>query len=197
MGVLVDLDLESEDRERRRLLRQSDRVLDAIEQLNLAERAAAPAPLREAVDELQQRLGRVDPRQVNTVRAAQHLVFALQQRLMAANPNNSNPRPHLGRRGGQPQFGSTPGGAWKFLTLPPRTAGMTHERWLDLLAETVDRACDRWAYAQHQALRAARERRGAAAALALARAAWANYWELRCEAERLGLRPPARRPARP
>lgn len=194
MSVLVDLEADTSDRDRRELLAETDQVLEVVEHLNLAERREVPLALRQAVEELQARLGRSDPRRPQTVRAVQHLVFALQQRLMAANPRNPNPRPHLGRRSGQPQYAHTPGGDWKFLTLPARGSGMTRERWLELLQETVDRACDRWAYAQHQALKAARERRPAEPALALARAAWANYWELLCEAERLRVRRPAQRP---
>jgi hypothetical protein len=191
----LDHDLESSERRRRQLLAESDQVLEAVEELNLADRREVPRALQLAVVELQRRLGRPDPGHLATVQAAHHLVFAVQQRLMAANPKNPHPRPHLGRQGGQPQFAATPGGAWKFLTLPPRPTGTTEEQWLDMLQDTVDRACDRWAYAQHQALRAARERRPVEPALALARAAWANYWELRCEAERLGVRRPGRRRA--
>jgi len=183
----LDVDLEPSERLRRQLLAESDQVLEVVEELELADRRDVPEALQVAVRELQRRLGRIEAGPLATVQAAHHLVFAVQQRLMAANPKNPHPRPHLGRRGGQPQFAATPGGAWKFLTLPPRPAGSTEEQWLKMLQDTVDRACDRWAYAQHQALRAARERRPVEPALALATAAWANYWELRCEAERLGV----------
>ncbi len=188
MGALIGLDPEPSELRRRELLAHSDRILEEVEELNLADQGEAPDSLRIAVADLQARLGRTDPRQVATVQAAHHLVFAVQQRLMAANPRNPHPRPHLGRKGGQPQFGATAGGAWKFLTLPPRSPGLSEAQWLHMLEATVDRACDRWAYAQHQALLAARERRPSVPALALAQAAWANYWELRGEAERLGVR---------
>jgi hypothetical protein len=58
------------------------------------------------------------------------------------------------------------------------------------------RTWDRWCYAQQHAVRAAREHFKAQVAVAVARAAWGNYWELLDEAERIRERLRARRPAR-
>jgi predicted DsbA family dithiol-disulfide isomerase len=49
----------------------------------------------------------------------------------------------------------------------------------------VERAWDRWCYAQQHALRAARERFKPHLAVAVARTAWSNYWDLCQEAERI------------
>ena len=56
---------------------------------------------------------------------------------------------------------------------------------MELVDDTVERAWDRWCYAQHQAIQSAREGRHPEVALAVARTAWTNYWELREEASRL------------
>jgi len=74
---------------------------------------------------------------------------------------------------------------WKLLTLPtpPNDAG--EDEWLRLVDSTVERAWDRWCYAQQHAVRAARERYKPHLAVAVLRMAWRNYWELYEEAERI------------
>ena len=54
-----------------------------------------------------------------------------------------------------------------------------------LVESTVERAWDRWCYAQQHAVRAARIHLRAQIALALAEAAWSNYWVLVQDAERI------------
>jgi hypothetical protein len=177
------------EQRRRRLLNESDELLDNLEVLRLKDQTRVPARLRRAIGELQKRLGRADPPpSPSTLRAAHELVLSVQQRLMAANPRNTLPRAHPGRALGQPVITRIKGGArWKFLSLPPPPLGGPDSSWLSLVEDTVDRACDRWAYAQHQVTRAARDGIGLEIAMAMARAAWRNYWELRVEAERLRL----------
>lgn len=74
---------------------------------------------------------------------------------------------------------------WKVLTLPPPTSSGEETDWIELVDSTVERAWDRWCYAQQHAVRAARERFRAQVAVAVARAAWTNYWELLQESERI------------
>jgi hypothetical protein len=199
---------------RRSLLAESDCLLDDVEALRLDDHTEAPSRLREAIRSLQVRLGRSDPPMPPaTLRAAHDLVFAVQQRLMAANPRNPRPNRHAGRPGGQPVVTMVrEGRLWKLLTLPPppnrageqEGAQEWEEQWLELVDCTVERAWDRWCYAQQHAVRAAREHFKAHLALAVARTAWSNYWELHQEAEgireRLRALPPsmpARTPAAP
>jgi hypothetical protein len=172
---------------RRDLLAHADRLLDAVEELRLAEESSLPPTLREAIRLLQLRLGRAESPNPRTVRAAQLLVFTVQQRLMAANPRHGRPRSHLGRAGGTPRVTRLePGVEWKELTLPPPTApGPDVFGWTRQVELVVERAFDRWCLAQNQAVAAARAGQEADQAVARARAAWTNYWELRCEAERL------------
>jgi hypothetical protein len=77
---------------------------------------------------------------------------------------------------------------WKLLTLPSPPGGVPDLEWLDLVDCTVERAWDRWCYAQQHAVRSARERFKAHLAVAVASTAWSNYWELREEAERIKAR---------
>jgi hypothetical protein len=120
-------------------------------------------------------------------------VFAVQQRLMAANPNHPHPNRHAGRPSGQPVMTMvTDDRVWKVLTLPSPPNGAPDAEWLELVDCTVERAWDRWCYAQHHAVRAARERFKAHVAAAVAHAAWSNYWELLVEAERISERLRAR-----
>jgi hypothetical protein len=191
---------------RRTLLAESDSILDDVEALRLEDRTEAPPPLREAIRALQVRLGRSDPPlPPATLHAAHDLVFAVQQRLMAANPNNPRPNRHAGRPGGQPVVTVVrEDRLWKLLTLPPPPNSAGDDEWLELVECTVERAWDRWCYAQQHAVRAAREHFKAQLALAVARTAWSNYWELHQEAElikaKLRARPsarPARTPAAP
>jgi hypothetical protein len=173
------------------MLAHADRLLDAVEELRLADESSLPPTLRDAIRSLQLRIGRTESSNPRTVRAAQLLVFAVQQRLMAANPRHRQPRSHLGRAGGTPRVTRLDRGVeWKELTLPPAVAPHpAAAQWSKQVALVVDRAFDRWSLAQNQAVAAARSGPGAAVvaaqALTRARAAWTNYWELRCEAERL------------
>ncbi|GAC1505040.1 MAG: hypothetical protein NVS1B3_02700 [Candidatus Dormibacteraceae bacterium] len=175
---------------RKALLAESDVLLDDVEMLRLEDRNEAPAPLRNAIHALQVRLGRRNPPvPPATLEAAHDLVFAVQQRLMAANPNHPRPNRHDGRPGGQPVVTVVRDDrTWKVLTLPSPPNGGSDEEWLELVDLTVERAWDRWCYAQQHAVRAARERFKAPVAVAIARAAWNNYWELLDEAERISER---------
>ena len=178
------------ERHRRRLLAESDDLLEQVEQLRLRGVRTCPPDVAAPVRRLHLALGRVDAGQPRTVRAAHNLVFAAQARLMAANPRRPRPRPQPDRPAGVPRVSvlRQGGGAWKFLALPPPP--LTAEPasaggWWTLVALTVERALDRWTAAQDQAVGAARQGRGARRALHRAGAAWRNYWELRCEAEAL------------
>jgi hypothetical protein len=184
------------DARRRSLLAESDSLLDDVETLFLDDHTEAPQPLREAIRALQVRLGRHDPPMPPpTLHAAHDLVFAVQQRLMAANPNNPRPNRHVGRPGGQPVMTVVrEGRRWKVLTLPPPNSAAENE-WLELVDSTVERAWDRWCYAQQHAVRGAREHFKADLAVAVAQTAWSNYWELYQEAELIRARLLARRPS--
>jgi hypothetical protein len=188
------------DHWRRTLMEESDRLLDEVESLRLADEDAAPLTLREAIQALQRRLGRTDPPLPSaTLHSAHDLVFAVQQRLMAANPNLPRPNRHLGRPGGMPVMARVHDEKlWKLLTLPPPIAD--DDEWMELVDATVERAWDRWCYAQQHAVRAARAKNRAPIALAVARIAWSNYWELDQEAKalrrRLEVRPPTRSESR-
>ena len=170
---------------RRTLMQESDRLLDEVEELRLADEDDAPINLREAIQNLQRRLGRRDPPlPPATLHSAHDLVFAVQQRLMSANPKHPRPKVHAGRPGGQPLMARVKDEKlWKLLTLPPPPNGMPDAEWIELVDSTVERAWDRWCYAQQQAVRAARTKNRAQIALAVARIAWSNYWELDQEAK--------------
>lgn len=172
---------------RRFLLAESDLLLDDVETLRLNDQGEAPQRLREAIRALQIRLGRRNPPlPPATLDAAQDLVFAVQQRLMAANPKNPRPSRHIGRPSGQPVVALIrEDRKWKVLTLPPPTASGEDEDWLELVESTVERAWDRWCYAQQHAVRAARVNVKPLLALAVARAAWNNYFLLLEEAGRI------------
>jgi hypothetical protein len=187
MGALPDVDGAETEVHRRHLLAESDELLGWVEELRLQDRRTVPDQLREAIGQLQRRLGRREPPPTPaSVRAAHDLVFAVQQRLMAANPRNPSPRSHPGRPSGQPATTAVRGGGqWKFLTLPPAPGPASAVSWEELIEATVQRAWDRWAYAQHHALRAARDKEVLGLAAAMQRAAWTNYWQLREEAERM------------
>jgi hypothetical protein len=175
---------------RRSLMAESDDLLDDVERLRLDDHSDVPHQLREAICSLQVRLGRTDPPVAPaSLHAAHDLVFAVQQRLMAANPKHPRPNRHAGRPGGQPVISVLrDGGLWKLLTLPPPPGGATDDAWLELVQCTVERALDRWCYAQQHAVRAAQERYKPHVALAVARTAWSNYWELYVEAEEIRAR---------
>jgi hypothetical protein len=172
---------------RRALLVESDLLLDDVETLRLNDESQAPLRLREAIQALQMRLGRRNPPlPPATLDAAQDLVFAVQQRLMAANPKNPRPARHEGRPSGQPVMTLVrENRRWKVLTLPPPPLSGIDVDWLELVEATVERAWDRWCYAQQQAIRAARVHVKPYVALAVARTAWNNYWMLVEDAQRI------------
>ena len=186
------------------MLAESDALLERVEELRLEGRHTCPPDLAEAVRSLMLRLGRVPADRPRSVRAAHHAVFAVQARLMAANPRHPHPRALPGRPTGVARLTVLPrGAAWKFLALPPPPPVRAADRpdddapdWGRLIQLTVARALDRWACAQDQAVRAARARESAAAqAVHRSNAAWRNYWELRCEADRILHRSREPRPA--
>jgi hypothetical protein len=198
---------EAAELHRRFLLAESDLLLDDVEHLHLSDAYEAPPRLREAVRALQIRIGRRNPPlPPATLEAVHDLVFAVQQRLMAANPKLPRPLRHSGRPSGQPVLTVVrEDRRWKVITLPP-PAGIDEEDWLELVESTVERAWDRWCYAQQHAIRAARMHVKAQLALAVAQTAWNNYWTLLVDAERIregviggrgrlaGRTPSARRP---
>jgi hypothetical protein len=190
---VIDED-EPEELRRRFLLAESDRLLDQVETLRLMDKEVTPPSLREAIRMLQARLGRKDPPlPPATLHAAHDLVFAVQQRLMAANPKHPRPNRHRGRAEGQPIVTRVyEGRLWKVLALPTPPNGSPDGEWLDLVDATVERAWDRWCYAHQHAMRAARSGHQPRTALAVARIAWANYWELGEEARRIRSRLGAR-----
>ena len=175
---------------RKSLLAESDVLLDDVETLRLDDKTHAPPRLREAIHALQLRLGRRNPPMPPaTLNAAHDLVFAVQQRLMAANPKHPRPNRHHLRPTGQPLVTVVRRDrTWKVLTLPSPPANGGEAEWQEMIDATVERAWDRWCYAQQHAVRAARDHFKARVAVAVARVAWANYWELLEEAEAISVR---------
>src|SRR6202162_6202346 len=110
---------------RKSLLAESDVLLDDVEMLRLHDETEAPPRLREAIHALQLRLGRRNPPvPPATLHAAHDLVFAVQQRLMAANPNHPHPNSVARRPGGQPVVTLVRDGrARKVLPLPSPAHG--------------------------------------------------------------------------
>jgi hypothetical protein len=196
-ATIVARSEDSTEVRRKSLLAESDVLLEDVESLRLDDKTHAPPRLREAIHALQLRLGRRNPPMPPaTLNAAHDLVFAVQQRLMAANPRHPRPARHQGRPSGQPIVAVVRAKRmWKVLTLPSPPAGGDAE-WQEMIDSTVERAWDRWCYAQQHAIRAARDRFKAPLAVAVARAAWANYWELLEESERISERLRGRQPAR-
>lgn len=186
-ATISRVDSNEVEERRRSLMAESDCLLDDVERLRLDDQVEVPQHLREAIRSLQVRLGRTDPPLAPaTLHAAHDLVFAVQQRLMAANPKHPRPNRHAGRPGGQPVMTIVrENSLWKLLTLPPSPSGEPDDAWLELVECTVERAWDRWCYAQQHAIRAAQERYKPHVALAVARTAWSNYWELFLEAEEI------------
>ena len=186
-ATISRVDGDEVEERRRALMAESDCLLDDVETLRLDDHVEVPQHLREAIRSLQVRLGRSDPPlPPSTLHAAHDLVFAVQQRLMAANPKHPRPNRHAGRPGGQPVITLVrENSLWKLLALPPPPSGEVDEEWLELVECTVERAWDRWCYAQQHAIRAAQERYKPHIALAVARTAWSNYWELYLEAEEI------------
>src|SRR5258706_7629803 len=186
-ATISRIDGDEVEERRRALMAESDCLLDDVEMLRLDDHVEVPQHLREAIRSLQVRLGRSDPPlPPSTLHGAHDLVFAVQQRLMAANPKHPRPNRHRGRAEGQPIITRVyDGRLWKVLALPTPPNGSPDGEWLDLVDATVERAWDRWCYAQQHAVRAARSRHQPRTALAVARIAWANYWELGEEARRI------------
>jgi hypothetical protein len=181
---------------RRSRLAASDELLDEIEELNLLDHRALPSQLRNRITALHFAItGARTESKIKTCVAAHDFVFALQEPLMAGNPRTSAARPSSHSRPGQPITVRMPvAGAWKLLSLPAEPDGGLTEDWFVLATLTIERAWERWAYAQHHAVAAARRRsRSARQAAARAIVAWSNYWQLLEEADRLrGLpQPPA------
>lgn len=178
------------ERRRRALLAASDRLLDRVEELRLADHVETPPSLQGAIRALEQSLGRAErARHLPTLQAAHDLVFAVQERLLAVNRGRPTPRGHPGRAPGTPIVTRLEGmQQWKLLALPPRPDEPEADPvWRELVHATLERALDRWAWAQHHAGAAARRGEGAGRALRIAEHAWRNYWEMRCEAERVGV----------
>ena len=173
---------------RRRNLALSDELLNEIEELRLVDQQALPSLLRGRIQSLHLAVfGKSPDRTLKNLSAAHDSVLAVQHPLMAANPRISMSSPPGGRAPGQPFSITTPfGGAWKLLTLPAvPQAGLTDE-WFTLVVATLERAWDRWAYAQYHAITAARRHsRHARQAVARAVVAWSNYWQLIEAADRL------------
>ncbi len=186
-ATISRVDGDEVEERRRALMAESDCLLDDVETLRLDDHVEVPQHLREAIRSLQVRLGRSDPPlPPSTLHAAHDLVFAVQQRLMAANPKHPRPNRHAGRPGGQPVITLVrENSLWKLLALPPPPSGEVDEEWLELVECTVERAWDRWCYAQQHAIRAAQERYKPHIALAVARTAWSNYWELYVESKEI------------
>ena len=181
---------------RRSRLAVSDELLDEIEELNLLDRRALPQQVRNRITALHFAItGARSESKLKTCVAAHDFVLGLQEPLMAGNPRTSAARPSGHRRPGQPITVRMPvGGSWKLLSLPAEPDGGFTEDWFVQAALTIERAWERWAYAQHHAVAAARRRsRTARQAAARAILAWSNYWQLLEEADRLrGLpEPPA------
>src|SRR4030081_2783762 len=102
MCALPDTAPASSEPHRRQMLARSDRLLRGVGAVALSDEVQVPPTLRDAIRALQLRIG---PESANprTVRGAQLLVFAVQQRLMGANPHNPHPRAHVGRAPGTPR----------------------------------------------------------------------------------------------
>jgi len=164
---------------------ESDQLLDEVEELRLHDRRTVPPLLRAAIRRLQVRSGRSEGATAPaTIRSAHEVVLSVQYRLMTTNPRNRTAGTHLGRAAGQSAVRRLGGGLhWKLMVLPAGAADTPAGR--PEVELTLERAFDRWAYAQHHAAAAARDQSGARMAVARARLAWANYWELTEEAERL------------
>ena len=173
---------------RRSRLAASDELLDEIEELNLLDRRTLPSQVRDRITALHFAVtGARSESKLKTCVAAHDFVLGLQEPLMAGNPRTSTARPSGHQRPGQPITVRMPvGGPWKILSLPAERDGGFTEDWFVLAALTIERAWERWAYAQHHAVAAARRRnRNARQAAARAIVAWSNYWQLLEEADRL------------
>jgi hypothetical protein len=177
------------DAHRRTTLQSSDLLLDEIERLRLIDRTYLPSPLRDRIRALHAAVtGFATQSKLKTCRAAHDLVLALQEPLLAANPRNTVTRPRTTHRApGQPITVTTSfSGTWKLLSLPPEPAGGLTQEWFAAAVATIERAWDRWSYAQHHAIAASRRRsRQSRQAIGQAMVAWSNYWQLLDEVDRL------------
>lgn len=165
------------DGPRQTLLARSDDLLDELEELRLHDRLLTPGPLRRRIEDLRSDAGlsrRPAPRSLG---AAHDLLLSMQQRWLNLNPRH----PFV-----TPVPPAAPSEPWKHLPLPPCPPGGPDDTWRRLARATVERAFDRWCWAQHHATRAAREGGEGPPALQRAGAAWVNYFQLRQEALRLG-----------
>src|SRR6202171_1055823 len=126
---------------RKSILAGSDVLPDNVETLRLPDETEPPPRLREAIHALQLRIGRRNPPlPPATLHAAHDLVFAVQQRLMASNPNHPRPNRHTGRPSGQPVVTVVRDEkVWKVLTLPSPLNGAMDSEWLELVESTVER----------------------------------------------------------
>lgn len=175
---------------RRRLLAASDRLLDRVESLRMADQVQTPPALEEAIAALQRRLGPSSrTARAASLEAAHDLVFAVQERLLALSRGTRVPRQHSGRAAGEAavvNIGS--GERWKVLVLPPMPEEARHHAsWRERAQAMLERALDRWEYAHHHAARAIRDDIDVEPAAGRLRAAWQNYWDLLQEAEHLGV----------
>ncbi len=177
------------------MLARSDELLDQLERLRLRDRLVTPMPLRRRIDDLRADAGLAQRPVPRSLAAAHDLLLSMQQHWLNLNPRHPAVTP-------SPVSRAEP---WKRLPLPPCPPSGPDEPWRRLARATVERAFDRWCWAQHHATRAAREGCDGAPALQRATAAWTNYFQLRQEALRLGAwagempgrRPAARTAARP
>lgn len=171
--------IDPSDRPRQTLLVRSDDLLDELERLRLCDRRLTPPTLQRRIEELREEAG-LPPRPApRTLAAAHDQLLSMQQRWLNLNPRHpgvTEPPPRHRER-------------WKRLPLPPCPPGGPDDPWRWLARATVERAFDRWCWAQHHATRAAREGVDGPSALEAAAAAWANYFQLRQEARRLGALP--------
>lgn len=186
-AVAADAGREDGEARRKRLLAITDQLLGEIEELNLADRRRVPGILKHQIEHVfaVMRRGRPIP-EFRTPTRAHDLVLNLLAPLLAANARNPQPFSHPRRPAGLPAIERLGGRTtWKRLVLPPQPAeGITPE-WLELAFATVERAYDRWAWAQHHAVRAAMARRGARSAVRRAVAAWSNFFQLADDLDRL------------
>ncbi len=168
---------EPADLARQALLARSDDLLDELERLRLQDRRLTPAGLRQRIDKLSSDAGLPDRPAPRSLGAAHDLLLSMQQRWLTLNPRHPGVTP-------PPPAGGNH--RWKHLPLPPCPPGGPDDSWRRLARATVERAFDRWCWAQHHATRAVREGGDGAPALQRAASAWTNYFELRQEAARLG-----------
>jgi hypothetical protein len=166
------------DLPRQTLLARSDDLLDELELLRLGGRLLTPRAQRRRIDKLRSDARLAERPAPRSLAAAHDLLLSMQQRWLNLNPRHPGVTPPPA-----PARGSD---RWKHLPLPPCPPGGPDDPWRRLARATVERAFDRWCWAQHHATRAVREGGDGAPALERAAAAWTNYFQLRQEAARLG-----------